>query len=245
MRALAAQRAVPPPLCFETRADDPAAPRGRFAGVPRVAPDAVPRRNPASPAGRAALIHAIAHIEYSAIDLALDHALRFAGMPAPYYTDWLDVADEEARHFAMLDEHLRTLGYAYGDFPVHEGLWHMAEKTARDVLARMAMVPRLLEARGLDATPPIQRKLAAAGDTVAVALLDVILRDEEGHVRLGDRWYRYLCVQRGLEPEPTFVQLIREYGAPWPQSPMNTAARLAAGFTREELDGLTVHRDAR
>jgi uncharacterized ferritin-like protein (DUF455 family) len=212
-------------------------------GVPAhplmVAPQDVPQRKPSTPAGRAALLHAVTHIEFSAIDLALDHALRFPGFPVAYYADWLGVAIEEAHHFRLLRGHLQTLGHDYGDFPVHDSLWRMAERTAGDALARMALVPRLLEARGLDATPTIQEKLAATGDKAAAQILDVILRDEVGHVGLGDKWFRMLCVERGLEPEPTFRALIVEYGAPWPLAPMNREARLRAGFRAEELDRLT------
>ena len=199
-----------------------------------------PRNNLMTVAGRAALIHAVAHIEYSAIDLALDHALRFPGMPPRYYRDWIGVAIDEARHFRLLRVYLIDLGYDYGDFPVHDSLWEMAEKTARDCLTRMALVPRLLEARGLDATPPIQKKLAAAGDKIAVEILATILGDEEGHVALGDDWYRYLCAQQGLEPEAMFRQLIRTHNAPWPQGPLNVPARLASGFAQTELDVLTL-----
>lgn len=217
--------------------------RGVPPRPPRVQPHALaPRSNLATVAGRAALIHAVAHIEYSAIDLALDHAVRFAGMPHRYYDDWLKVALDEARHFQLLRAHLQSMGHDYGDFPVHDGLWEMAEKTANDCLTRMALVPRLLEARGLDATPPIQKKLAAAGDTAAVSILAVILADEENHVAIGDYWYRFLCVRQNLEPEVTFRQLIREYNAPWPQAPMNVVARLAAGFGESELECLTLGR---
>ncbi len=239
---------IPPRLSFAALSSDAGTAdlvRGVFTSLLRVTPDKVPRRRPNTVAGRAALLHAIAHIEYSAIDLALDHALRFPGFPEQYYSDWLRVASEEARHFRLLREHLLSLGHDYGDFPVHDGLWDMAEKTATDPLARMAMVPRLLEARGLDATPPIQRKLAEAGDTAAVAILEVILHDEEDHVRLGDCWFRFLCTQRGLEPEATFRQLIVDYAGPWPQTPMNETARLAAGFSQQELDDLTAKRPGR
>lgn len=242
---LAEQVAVLPPPTFAWPVGTAKLIRGHYQRVPRVLPGDVKKRNPGSNEGRASLLHAIAHIEYSAIDLALDHALRFDGFPPDYYRDWLQVAIDEARHFELLRGHLQTLEHDYGDFPVHDGLWQMAEKTAHDVLARMAMVPRLLEARGLDATPPIQRKLAAAGDHEAVRLLDIILRDEEGHVRLGDRWFRALCAQRGLEPEATFRRLIVEYAGPWPQTPMNEAVRLQCGFSQQELDELTALRPAR
>lgn len=198
----------------------------------------VPQRGAKSPEGRARLLHAIVHIEFSAINLALDHAARFRGMPRQYYADWIGVAAEEAYHFQILRERLLSLGHDYGDFPAHGGLWEMAEKTTGDVLARMALVPRLLEARGLDATPPIQRKLEQVGDHESARILDIILRDEIGHVGLGDRWFRQLCAERGLVAETSFRQLLNEFKAPWPSAPMNQSARLAAGFTAEELAGL-------
>jgi uncharacterized ferritin-like protein (DUF455 family) len=148
------------------------------------------------------------------------------------------VAAEEAYHFRILRERLQSLSHDYGDFPAHAGLWEMAEKTAGDVLARMALVPRLLEARGLDATPPIQRKLEQAGDHKSARLLDIILRDEIGHVGLGDQWFRRLCAERGLNAENTFRQLLIDFKAPWPSAPMNESARLAAGFTLAELAAL-------
>ena len=195
----------------------------------------VPNRNPATPEGRARLLHAIVHIEFSAINLALDHAARFRGLPQAYYADWIGVAAEEAEHFELLRARLQSLGYDYGDFPAHAGLWDMAEKTVDDALVRMALVPRLLEARGLDATPPIQMKLEQVGDHESARVLDIILRDEIGHVGLGDRWYRHLCAERGLEPESTYRDQLTRYQAPWPQGKMNEAARLAAGFSAGEL----------
>lgn len=198
----------------------------------------VPRRNPGSAEGRAALLHAVAHIEYSAIDLALDHAYRYRSQPRAYYADWLRVAADEARHFNLLRAHLLTLGHDYGDFPVHDSLWQMAVRTAGDMLARMALVPRLMEARGLDATPPIREKLQQAGDVGAVRILDIILHDEITHVAIGDKWFRYLCTQRGVEPEATYRELIVRYGAPWPQLPMNEKARREAGFSATELERL-------
>jgi len=200
-----------------------------------VLPKDVPQRNPASPEGRAGLLHAIVHIEFSAINLALDHAARFRGMPEEFYADWIGVAEEEAQHFFILRQRLRAMGYDYGDFPAHAGLWEMAKKTAHDVLVRMALVPRLLEARGLDVTPPIQRKLEACGDYESARVLDTILRDEIGHVGLGDKWFRRLCTDRQLDAEETFRMLLKEYQAPWPQGKLNESARLAAGFTPEEL----------
>ncbi len=198
----------------------------------------MPRRELNGPEGHAALIHALAHIEFTAINLALDAVYRFSGLPAGYYGDWLRVAAEEALHFRLLRDHLRGLGRDYGDFPAHEGLWDMARKTADDPLARMALVPRLMEARGLDVTPGIQDKLRGFGDRSGAAILDIILRDEVGHVAAGDRWFRHLCTERGLAPEPTYRSLIAECSAPRPRRPFNLTARLAAGFSRDELADL-------
>ncbi|RMX02656.1 DUF455 family protein [Corticibacter populi] len=198
----------------------------------------VARRSPATLAGRAVLVHAIVHIEFNAINLALDAVWRFAGMPPAYYEDWLKVAAEEARHFQLLAAQLQAMGHDYGDFPAHQGLWSMCEKTSGDILARMALVPRTLEARGLDATPLIQRKLRQVdtADAHAVnAVLDIILREEVGHVAIGNHWYRWLCQQRDLEPVALYPQLVAQYEAPRPKAPLNIAARRAAGFTEEEL----------
>lgn len=203
-----------------------------------VPPKQVPQRSPQTEEGRARLLHAIVHIEFSAINLALDHAARFPGLPEAYYADWIGVAAEEAYHFTILRERLNSLGYDYGDFPAHAGLWEMAMKTADDPLARMALVPRLLEARGLDATPPIQRRLEQAGDEASARVLDIILRDEIGHVGLGDQWFRRLCAERGVEPESTYRELLRSFKAPRPILPMNESARLQAGFSAAELAAL-------
>ncbi|MFN3593148.1 MAG: ferritin-like domain-containing protein [Thiobacillaceae bacterium] len=208
---------------------------GRPARPELVAPEQLPRRELSHPEGHAALIHALAHIEFSAINLALDAAYRFPGLPAAYYADWLKVAAEEAHHFRLLRDHLRGLGHDYGDFPAHAGLWALAVLTADDALARMALVPRLMEARGLDATPGIRRKLAAHGDAAGAAILDIILRDEITHVAAGDRWFRHLCAERGLAPEATWRRLVLEYDVPKPRRPFNEAARRAAGFSAEEL----------
>jgi uncharacterized ferritin-like protein (DUF455 family) len=206
---------------------------------PHLVPAAqVPRRSPFTSAGRAALLHAVAHIEFNAINLALDAVWRFPGMPPAYYADWLHVAAEEAKHFGLLTDHLATLGHAYGDFDAHDGLWTMTEKTAGDITARMALVPRTLEARGLDATPPMQARLRAAGDEAAVAILDVILRDEVGHVAIGNHWYRWLCVRDGLDPQRHYTLLAARHGAPRLRPPFNLAARRAAGFDEAELDAL-------
>ncbi len=204
-----------------------------------VAPRLVKRRSMNTQAGRAILIHALVHIEFNAINLALDAIWRFAGMPLAYYTDWLQVADEEALHFSLMSGHLQTLGYAYGDFPGHSSLWEMTDKTRFDVLARMALVPRTMEARGLDAVPSLREKLLQAGDAAAAAILDIILRDEIGHVLTGNRWYAYLCEQRGLEPVATYAALALKYAAPVLRGPFNLPARRAAGFTESELIALT------
>ena len=198
----------------------------------------VPRRSPFTPDGRAALLHAVAHIELNAINLALDAVWRFPGMPEAYYRDWLRVAAEESLHFSLLAAHLQTLGQAYGDFPAHNGLWDMCARTADDITARMALVPRTLEARGLDATPPMQARLKQAGDGRAVEILDVILRDEVGHVAIGNRWYRWLCARDGLDPLAHYAELAARYHAPPLRGPFNTAARRAAGFTEDEIAAL-------
>ena len=198
----------------------------------------MPKRSPFTRPGLAALLHAVTHIEFNAINLALDAIWRFDGMPPAYYLDWLQVAAEEAQHFSLLRQLLQTMGYDYGDFPAHTGLWDMTHKTAGDVLARMALVPRTLEARGLDATPPMQAKLRKVGTPdalAAVGILDIILRDEIGHVAIGNHWYRHLCAQRGLEPVATYAVLAQQYGAPKLRGPFNLGARRAAGFDEAEL----------
>ncbi len=198
----------------------------------------VPKRSPFTTEGLAALLHAVTHIEFNAINLALDAIWRFDGMPRQYYLDWLTVATEEAHHFSLLRTHLQSMGYDYGDFPAHTGLWDMTEKTKSDVLARMALVPRTLEARGLDATPPMQaklRKVATPQALWAVEILDIILRDEIGHVAIGNHWYRYLCQQRGLDPVAHYAVLAEQYSAPRVKGPLNLEARRAAGFDDAEL----------
>jgi uncharacterized ferritin-like protein (DUF455 family) len=192
-----------------------------------------------TPAGVAALVHAIAHIEFNAINLALDICWRFPGMPEAFYRDWLRIAQEEAKHFTLLREHLLNLGFDYGDFDAHNALWDMAERTRHDLLARIALVPRTLEARGLDASPAVKRKLVGAGDHRAGEILDVILHDEIGHVAAGNRWYRFVCDQRGLDPITTYAELATRYQAPKLRAPFNLEARRAAGFNEAELAALT------
>jgi len=233
VRALASAAALAPDpaLAF---AEPPGLP-GR-PGRPRlVPPKDVPTRSPHTLEGRCALLHAIAHIEFNAVNLALDAVWRFPGQPATYYRDWWSVAAEEALHYTLLRDHLRSLGSDYGAFDAHDGLWTMTQRTAHDLVARMALVPRTLEARGLDATPPLQAKFAQAGDARAVEILDVILRDEIGHVAIGNRWYRWACERAGLDPVALYPELVRRYAAPRLRPPFNTAARRAAGFTDAEL----------
>jgi len=205
-----------------------------------VPPLGVKRRAMNTVEGRATLIHALAHIEFNAINLALDAVWRFPDMPEAYYSDWLQVAQEEAYHFSLLADHLVTLGYEYGDFPAHNSLWELAERTQDDVLSRMALVPRTMEARGLDATPALRAKIAQAGDKAAAEILDIILRDEIGHVAIGNRWFAYLCEQRQLEPIACFAQLAAQFRAPTLRAPFNVAARLAAGFTPQELNAMNI-----
>ncbi len=208
---------------------------GRPARPHLVPPRDLVQRRLSRTDGRAALIHAVAHIEFNAINLALDAIYRFRDMPDAYYGDWLQVAAEEASHFRLLQRRLQELGYDYGDFPAHNGLWQMCRDTAHDVLVRMALVPRVLEARGLDVTPGMMERLRAAGDDRTAEILAVILREEEGHVAIGSRWYRYCCEQRGLEPRPLFRQLLERYMQGGLKGPFNWSARLNAGFTEDEL----------
>ena len=213
----------------------PTAP-GRPPQPPLVHPRDVPTRGLGSVEGRAALCHAVAHIEFNAIHLALDAGLRFAGMPADFYADWLSVAQDEARHFALMRARLQQLGFDYGDFPAHNGLWEAAEKTAHDVLTRMACVPRVLEARGLDVTPHLIRRLTEVRDPATVAVLEVILAEEVRHVAIGSRWFAWLCAERGLPPAATFRRLLHEQGMKL-NPPFNHTARAQAGFCDAELAG--------
>ena len=230
----AASPSIDPAVVFEAPVGIP----GRPARPCLVRPAELARRPAGTVDGRAALLHSLAHIEFNAINLALDAIWRFAGLPDDFYRDWLRVADEEAMHFTLLAERLTAQGTAYGDFPAHNGLWEMAEKTADDVLARMALVPRTLEARGLDASPLVRAKLAGAGDEDSARVIDVILRDEIGHVAIGNRWYRYLCEQRRLDRVTTYRELATRYSAPRLRGPFNLSARRAAGFDEAELSAL-------
>ncbi len=211
---------------------------GRMQRPELVEPRQVKQRSLQTAVGRATLIHALAHIECNAINLALDILWRFSGQPKAFYDDWLRVAKDESRHFLMLHDHLISLGYGYGDFPAHQGLWDMADRTRDDILARLALVPRTLEARGLDASPAIRDKLAQVGDLKAARLLDIILHDEIEHVAIGNRWYRHECERRGVDSLPTYDELALRYRAPKVRGPLNHAARLQAGFLPEELASL-------
>jgi uncharacterized ferritin-like protein (DUF455 family) len=222
----------------EAALEDPGDVPGRPPRPPLVAPGAVAARPVSTPEGRAAMLHALAHIEFNAIGLALDHVWRFAGLPQQYYRDWARVALEEVHHFTLLRGRLVDLGADYGDLPAHDGLWEMARRTAGDALWRMAVVPRTLEARGLDASPAVRAKFIAAGDHASAEVIDVILRDEIGHVAVGNHWFRYLCARRGLDPAQCDRQAAGRFGAPRQRGRLNVAARLQAGFTMQELDEL-------
>ncbi len=211
---------------------------GRPAKPDLVHPKQVKQRKLSTVEGRKALLHAVAHIEFNAINLALDAVYRFRDMPDAYYGDWLQVAAEEAYHFGLVRGRLRELGGTYGDLPAHNGLWEQACKTDYDVMIRMALVPRVLEARGLDVTPGMMERLREVDDVATVEVLAIILRDEIGHVRIGSHWYHYCCQQRGLEPEATFRQLLREVLQAPLRSPLYTEARLQAGFSAQELEEL-------
>ena len=202
----------------------------------------VPHRSPFTPQGYAALIHSICHIEFNAVNLALDAVWRFDNMPQAFYADWLQVAKEEARHFELLREHLQSVGHDYGDFPAHDGLWIMCASTSKDVVARMALVPRTLEARGLDASQLIQAKLRKVGTAdalKAIDILEIILSDEIGHVAVGNRWYAWVCQRESIEPMSHYAVLLDRHGAPRQKAPFNLTARRAAGFLERELEALT------
>lgn len=211
---------------------------GRPAEPPLVHPRALKPRKLHSPQGHAAFIHALAHIEFNAINLALDAVYRFRGLPPAFYGDWISVAAEEAYHYRLLAEHLQSLGYRYGAFPAHRGLWDMAQLTDGDLLLRMALVPRVFEARGLDVTPPMIERLRQHGDSRGAEILEVILQDEVGHVAIGNRWYHWACEKRGIDPAETFIRLLREYLPGRVKGPFHVSARLEAGFTEQELQQL-------
>ena len=206
-------------------------------------PELVPRQSLAArglgtEAGRLALAHALAHIEFNAINIGLDAVYRFHAMPRAFYADWLQVAFEEAEHFELLRAYLNDHGKDYGDYPAHDDLWEMVRRTDDDVLIRMALVPRVLEARGLDVTPGLQRRLRAVGEIRLVEILDVIYREEMGHVRIGTHWFRHLCAERGLDARSTFRELLNQYMSGRIRGPYDELGRMHAGFTEEEMDDL-------
>ncbi len=214
---------------------EPIAVPGRPPRPCLVSPRALPPRGLGTSEGRLALLHAVAHIEFNAINLAWDAVYRFRGMPRDYYRDWVGVAADEARHFAMLQARLGELGGSYGDFDAHDGLWEMAVKTADSCLARMALVPRVLEARGLDVTPGMIARLRDVGDAASAEILEIILREEVAHVAAGSRWFVYCCEREGRDPDATFAVLIAEHARGALKGPFNRDARLAAGFSAAEL----------
>ncbi|OED38269.1 hypothetical protein AB833_20150 [Chromatiales bacterium (ex Bugula neritina AB1)] len=203
-----------------------------------VPPTEVKRRRLGSIEGRVALIHAVAHIELNAVNFALDAIYRFRGMPHQYYRDWIRVASEEATHFELLSERLRQLSSYYGELPAHGGMWAMAVATDYDVMARMALVPRVLEARGLDVTPGMIEKLRGVGDLDTVSIFQRILKEEVDHVRIGNEWFGWVCERRGLCALTAFKDLLQKHGRIALRGPFNEQARLDAGFTREELKEL-------
>lgn len=208
---------------------------GRPAKPPLVAPRDVRQRGLGSVEGLQAMLHAIAHIEFNAMNLALDAAYRFQDMPEDFYRDWIRVAKEEAYHFSLMLQRLRDVGADYGDFPAHAGLWEACVETEHDVMVRMALVPRVMEARGLDVTPHIQEKLRQAGENRTARLLDVIYRDEHGHVAIGSHWFKYCCAQRQLDWRKTFESLLTGYLRAKIKGPFNMQARLQAGFDDLEM----------
>ena len=203
-----------------------------------VDPRKLPKRSISTQQGTAALLHAITHIEFNAINLALDAVYRFRNLPIEDYDDWLKVADEEATHFGLLNERLTETGYHYGDFDAHNGLWDMALCTSHDVLIRMALVPRVMEARGLDVTPGIIERFKSIGDNKSVNILNIIMRDEIGHVEIGSRWFHYFCDKRNLLREKTYLELMKQYAKGKVKPPLHKEARLSAGFTEMEIEYL-------
>lgn len=211
-------------------------------GVPekpeRVHPRELSRRGSGTQAGRLVLLHAIAHIEFNAMNLALDAALRFKDLPAQYYRDWILVAADEARHYSLLKNRLADFNTEYGDYPAHQGLWDMALRTAHDPLDRMAMVPRILEARGLDVTPSMIQQFKRAQDTQTAEILSQILEEEVAHVEAGSRWFRYLCDLRSMDPETTWFERVDYYLNGDVRCPVNLEDRRRAGFNKRELEWL-------
>ncbi|MEZ5811398.1 MAG: ferritin-like domain-containing protein [Rhizobiaceae bacterium] len=198
-----------------------------------VAPRLVRKRSLNSESGRIALVHALAHIELNAIDLALDIVARFAAVQVPhsFFDGWMQVAFEEAKHFGLLSERLSALGAAYGDLPAHDGLWQAATDTMNDLNARLAIVPLVLEARGLDITPSLTAKMIETGDLETAAILEIIYTDEKKHVAIGAKWFRFFCARDRVDPAARFQTLVRANFRGQLKPPFNDRARAAAGMT--------------
>ena len=218
---------------------------GLPAKLKLVSPLRVPKRKLRTERGHAAFVHAITHIEFNAINLAWDCVSRFREFPRAFYDDWVKVAAEEAKHFSMLSRRLQELGFEYGDFEAHNGLWEMAEKTAHDAADRMAMVPRYLEARGLDVAPMMISRLEGMGDERTAAIVRIILHDEVGHVAVGTKWFRHLCRERGNDPDIEFSKLIDHYLGGTVKGPLNHKHRRMAGFSERELAALEARKPVR
>jgi len=206
-----------------------------------VAPRQLKRRGIQSQEGRNVLMHSIAHIEFNAINLALDAAYRFRGQPIDFYHDWISIAGDEARHFQLIQTYLKNNNCHYGDYNAHNGLWEMAVETDHDIVARMALVPRVLEARGLDVTPGMIKRLQKVNDQDAINILNIIYKDEIGHVEKGSFWFFHQCKLRALEPKPTFLKLVEKHLHGELRGPFNISARLQAGFDEDELAYLSSH----
>lgn len=200
-----------------------------------VDPRTLPKRGLGSVEGRAGLLHSLAHIEFNAINLALDAVYRFRAMPEDYVEDWLRVAGDEGQHFLLVINRLKTLDVNYGDLDAHDGLWDMARRTEHDVLVRMALVPRILEARGLDVAPPMIRRLKLNNDEESAAILERIYTDEITHVAVGNRWFRHVCEERQLDGCVVFKDLLKGPNSGYLKSPFNDEARFEAGFSEEEM----------
>ncbi|ANI99153.1 hypothetical protein A8O14_03005 [Polynucleobacter wuianus] len=205
-----------------------------------IPPLQVPKRRMDTVEGRVSLLHSLVHIEFNAINLALDAIWRFSDMPQQYYEDWLKVAKEESYHFTIMNEYIQLFGFTYGDFPAHNSLWEMVERTKDAVIARMALVPRTMEARGLDAVPMIRDRFKQIKEARAVEILEIILRDEVGHVAIGNHWFNFLCVKESLSPISAYRDLAKKYCAPKLRGPFNMEARRRAGFSEDELSLLGV-----
>ena len=205
---------------------------GRPARPELLPPRAMPRRSANDAKGRIALLHSLAHIELNAIDMTWDLIGRFIHVPMPqsYFDNWVQVGLEEATHFALLSRRLAELGAAYGDLPAHDGLWQAAQATGGSLIARIAVVPLVLEARGLDVSPALINALRAAGDQASADIIETIYRDEKRHVAFGAKWFRFLCDRDGLVPEPTFHALVRTHFRGPVKPPFNDKARAEAGL---------------